>query len=60
MSEVKKHIIHRSKKRTNLKKRLNQKVVFITQTEASVTNTLFPEKLKNVNKLLEKTTFLSE
>ena len=54
MSGVKKHTIHRSKKRKN------HKVVFITQTEASATKTLFPEKLKKINKLLEKATLLPE
>jgi hypothetical protein len=60
MPEVKKHTIHHNRKRSNIKKLLAKEVVFITKTEVPASKTLFPEKLKKVNKLLEKTTFLHE
>lgn len=58
MAEVKKHTIHRNKKRNTIKGLHNQEVVFITKTGLSPAKTLFPEKLKKINKLLKKTTLL--
>ncbi len=58
MAEVKKHTIHRNKKRRNIEDLRNQKVVFITKTEVSPAKTLFPEKLKKVNNLLKKADIL--
>lgn len=58
MPEVKKHTIHRNRKRSNIKKLLKKEVVFITKTEVPANKTLFPGKLKKVNKLLEKATLL--
>lgn len=58
MAELKKHTIHRNKKRGNIEDLRNQKVVFITKTEASPSKTLFPEKLKRVNSLLKKASLL--
>jgi len=58
MPEVKKHTIHRNRKRSNIKKLLKKEVVFITKSEVSANKTLFPEKLKKVNKLLKNVTLL--
>ena len=57
MPEVKNHTIHRNKKRKKLEV---EEVVFIIKTEVPANKSSFPEKLKKINKLLEKTTFLPE
>jgi hypothetical protein len=58
MPEVKKHTIHRTKQRSNIKKLINQDVVFITKSEAPSNQTLFSKKLKKINKLLKNATLL--
>ncbi|MEO8852725.1 MAG: hypothetical protein ABI359_03045 [Ginsengibacter sp.] len=58
MSEVNKNTIHRSKKQSGLKDLRDQKIVFITKSEISPSKTLFPEKLKKINKLLKKAELL--
>lgn len=53
----KNHTIHRNKKRKKLEV---EEVIFIIKTEVPAGKSSFPEKLKKINKLLEKTTFLPE
>lgn len=59
MPTEKKHKIQRNKRHKATKAMINQEVIFITKSQVAASKTLFPEKLKKVNKLLEKATLLS-
>ncbi len=59
MPAVKRNIANRDKKHKVPKGILEGEVVFITKTEVSVKETLFPEKLKKVNKMLKRAVLLT-
>ncbi len=59
MPTAKKHTTNSHKRKIMRKAKSSPEVVIVTKTVAPANETLFPEKLERVNKMLEKTTFLA-